>query len=490
MSPRRWIAAARAAWPPGAAGRVLAALIVLGIALRVLTCIATWPTTNLQDSYQLFASNPFQDHLHPAGYGLILKVLGKATREIVVVVLLQHLIGIISALLLGAATRRVTGSQWAGLLPAATVLLSGDLMFLEHSIMSESWEVFVTAIGLYAAVRTFDATSSWAGWALLSAAALSFGALIRTAAVPLIAFAALAMLIGHNGTGWLRWRPALTAAGTAVVLLLAFSAAGAAFGPRFGIAPSPGWYLYGRAAQFADCTKFTPPSGTAGLCETRPESQRPTGYFYMFVNPRATRLIGPFGTNDSLIGGWAKRAVLAQFGDFLQTAWVYLRSYYVPGSMPARLRSSTGLDPQLSFSNPGNAFFNAADLQALNRFFDAFKVHRRHWALQVMRDWQVVFRFGATALFITTILLLVGLCVGTRRSRAGVVLFGLGGLSMLAAPSLTGTYSGRYTVPMSALLMASTAITLTELVRRTRSRQPATDSGVAAPQPGGEAAAG
>ena len=151
-------AAVRGRWPSGGAGYALLGLIAAGVVLRLVAVASWWPTTpTLADGYELYAeSNPFTDRQHPGGYGLILAGLGLVTREVAVPVLLQHLSGIASALLLFAATRRVTGSAWAGLLPAAIVLLNPDQIFLEHAIMSESLSVLTTSIGLYAAVRAFD----------------------------------------------------------------------------------------------------------------------------------------------------------------------------------------------------------------------------------------------------------------------------------------------------------------------------------------------
>ena len=74
-------------------------------------------------------------------------------------------------------------------------------------------------------------------------------------------------------------------------------------------------------------------------------------------------------------------------------------------------------------------------------------------------------RFGGTALAITTVLALIGLLVGPRRSRVGVLLFGIGGLALLVAPVLTGNYAGRYTVPMAGPLFAAAAITALALWR-------------------------
>ena len=165
--------------PIDAATWCLIALVIAGVALRVVTEVSWWPTaTTLADSsaYASFAeSNPFADPQHPAGYALILAAIGSVTREVAVPVVLQHLAGIASALLLYAATRRVTGSMWAGLLPAAIVLLNPDEILLEHAIMAESWAILATAGGLYATVRAFDEPRS----------ALALAAARRRAARPL-----------------------------------------------------------------------------------------------------------------------------------------------------------------------------------------------------------------------------------------------------------------------------------------------------------------
>lgn len=186
----------------------------------------------------------------------------------------------------------------------------------------------------------------------------------------------------------------------------------------------------------------------------------------------ARRLFGSLHTGDALVGKWAEQALKAQLGDFLATAWIYLRSYYVPSSLPTRLRPSTGLDPQLDFTYLPNPIFQAVGHQALEQYFGKFAVHRHTWGVRALRAWQVVFRFGATVLFVASLLILVGLATGSRRSRLAVLLFGLGGFSLLVTPVLTGTYSGRYTVPMAGPMLAAVAIAGTE-VWRARGRRAA-----------------
>ena len=69
-------------------------------------------------------------------------------------------------------------------------------------------------------------------------------------------------------------------------------------------------------------------------------------------------------------------------------------------------------------------------------------------------------------LSIATVLVLIGLFVGTRRERLGVLVLGVGGLAMIVAPALTGNYTGRYTVPMAGPMLAGAAIAIVAIARQ------------------------
>jgi Dolichyl-phosphate-mannose-protein mannosyltransferase len=452
--------------PSGAVGKVLLGLLFAGLLLRLVAILSWWPTTTtLDDGYQLFATNPFEDRQHPAGYGLILGALGTVTHEVAIPVLIQHMSGMASALLLFAATRRVTGSAWPALAPAAVVLLNPDQIFLEHAIMSESWAVLTTSIALYAAVRTLDEPRPLWRWPMVCGVALAVAVTIRTAALLMIPVVLLAIAFSRAPPAGSRRAAPLVAAVGAAVILGAFALANAGLGHGFGLGPSSGWYLYGRVAQFADCRHFTPPAGTRALCEYRRPDERPGASYYLFdADAPAPRTIGAFGDRDDLVGEWAGRALRAQPDDFVSAAWEYLRGYWVPGLRPNRPDSGMELDPQLDFTSD-NPFFKPVIEQNLEAFYNDFTVDAYQPGRELLHGWQRVGRFGAVALCLTTLLTLIGLAVGTRRSRVGVLLFGVGGLALIVAPALTGNYVGRYVVPMAGPLVAAAAITVFQLLR-------------------------
>jgi 4-amino-4-deoxy-L-arabinose transferase-like glycosyltransferase len=476
---RQHAEAIHAAWPSGPPGYALLAVLVGGVALRVIAVFGWWPVaTQISDGYERFAgSNPFENPVHPAGYSLILGALGAVTfHEIAFTIFLQHLSGIVSALLLWAATRRVTRSDWAGLLPAGIVLLQPDQIFLEHAIMSESWAILATSVGLYAAVRAFDEPGPWWRWPLLAGAALGLAVTIRTAGLFVLPVAVVALLLCRPGVlrSWRNWGAPAAAAGAAAAIVLTYAAANATVGERFDIRSSPGWYLYGRAAQFADCDRFDPPEGTEVLCENRPSSERQGGQWYWGLGFRAgstapgPRHLGPFGEHDELIGEWSRRAILAQPVDYLGSVWEYLHPYW-SGSPPERPSSGSALDPQLAFADGYNESQRAAIEPRVERrlegFYNDFAVHKNQTALEFLRELQQVIRFAPIALSAATLFTLVGLVFGSRRSRVGVFLFGVGGLALIVAPALTGNYFGRYVIPMAGPLAAAVAITTVQLWR-------------------------
>lgn len=484
---RRWSEFVRSLGPASGA---LLGLIVLGIALRIVTELSWWPTaTNLADSgiYAKFAeSNPFADPQHPAGYALILATIGAVTREVAAPIVIQHVTGIASALLLYGATRRITGSVWAGLLPAAIVLLNPDEVLLEHAIMAESWAILAASAGLYAAVRALDEPRPLWRWPLCAGLLLALAVTIRTAGLAMLAVVVLALLLAppRAERGWrsrARWATPLAAAGGAAVVLVSFALANAAFGPRFGVGPSPGWYLYARAAQFADCSQFTPPPGTEALCEDTPPDERHGARYYVFdPSAPAPRLFGAFpdqtdSTADKLLGSWAKRAVLAQPGDYARSVWDNLRAYWVPSLMPVAAGEGEGLDPLLDYRlGVDDAFFAQVQINVADQmrvFFDDFSLDRHRAPLEAISTWQQVSRFGGTMLALATVLVIAGLIAGTRRERVGELMLGVGGLALIAAPALTGNYTGRYTVPMAGPMLAGAAIALVALWREGRSRR-------------------
>jgi len=447
----------------------LLAIVAAGLALRVLALASWWPTlTTLTDSfpYAAFAERGgLEDPQHPAGYPWLLSLLGLFSREVGFAVVVQHLSGIGAGLLLYAATRRVTGSPWPALAPAAMVILGGDQLFLEHAIMSEAAFTAVLALALYLVVRALEQPLPVYGWPLASAVSIAGLTAIRSAGLFLVPVVLIALVA--RGPGPWRRRLAAPAALAAAFagLMLAYAVASERVNGRFEIAPAPGWHLYARVAGFADCARFDPPPGTEALCEGRPASARPGLDFYLY-DPRspAHRAFGDLGEHDDRLGAFARASILAQPGDYLGAVAEDVLGYFVPGSYELRPDQGADLEGQIDWSvavvdyPPAvRAQFDATAL-GMQEFFEPFRPDADPPGIEVLNVEQRLVRFGATALVLSTILVVIGLLVGPRASRLAVLVFGGGGLAILVGSSLSVYYVARYSVPIAGPMVGAAAI--------------------------------
>ena len=454
---------------------ILAGLVLAAVVLRVLAALSWWPiATNLGDSWPYAAHalhDPFDDPQHPAGYSLMLAAVGAFTRDVGLVGVLQHLMGIASALILFAGVRRLCGSPWPGLLGAAVILLGADQVFLERSIMSETLFTLLLTATIYATARALESPERWHPWPLVAAALGLLAGVTRPAALILLPLIALALVLAAPRPRLARWRPAAAFSALAAVGLLAFATANDISHDRFEVAPTPGWHLYSRAATIANCTQFQPPAGTRALCEQTGREERlgPDWYLYYPGSP-ATRRFGNItnseGAGDAQLGAWARRAILADPRAYLEAVWPDLEAYFFSGDYEYKFGKGVDLDAQLDWGGEWDAASERTTQKGMEWFFDPFTVRRDDGLLGFLHDYQRVFRFGATALTIATILTLLGLCLGRRRERIALMLLGVGSLAMILIPTFSVTYSGRYTVPMAGLLAASAAIAAIAIWKR------------------------
>jgi 4-amino-4-deoxy-L-arabinose transferase-like glycosyltransferase len=451
---------------------VLFALVIAGVVLRVLAGIATWPVNDTYADSGAYAgyaaTNPLADWGHPAGYSTLLAVIGFATREVAVVVILQHLAVIGAALLSYVTVRRVTGSPWPGLLPAGALLLNADMAFLEITVLSESFFVAMVSLTLYAAVRAIDAPVPWWRWPALTGLLLGLTTVLRSAALFLIPVVVIALFIARpRPRRRLAWRPSAATAGVALVLLLMYATANQISNGRFEVGPAQGWHMYARVSTFADCRVFTPPKGTQGLCDSTPAPQRSAVHSLFDQTAPLYRLWGarPWEQHDDDLRAFSLAVIMHQPRAYLRTVWRDLRAFFVP-----TIIADGALDTELDWKGRTVILQDPAARQtgALERFFNPYNVHRSTSVASFLHTYQRVFRFGATMLSIASLLTVIGLFIGSPRHRLGVLLFGGGGLAMLIAPVVSSFYFARYMAPLAAPMFSAAAITLLSLYRLQR----------------------
>ena len=479
---------------------VLAALLGVGLLLRVWFLLAWRPAlTGYSDSGIYFiggVKSVWWDLQRTVGYPMFLRALHAISPHLILVTIVQHLLGLLTAVLLFLAVRRCGGPRWLGLVPAAIIALGGDQLFLEHAALSEAPFIFLVSAMLYCTVRAARARAWWA-----AAAGLCAGLCVwdRAAALVLVPIPAL----------WLTFsalRPTRrTLALGALSLLLSLATIGAyvewrqAASGLSGLTTNSSWNLYGRVAPWADCTKFTPPAGTARLCEPTPPAARvgPTGgrrtngsYIFGVKSPARVLLGPPFAVSKhphamTLLKKWSLAAIEGQPLDYLHAVWLDLIRLIDTN------RSSYG---SLSANQLIAFLLYGPDLHSgVNPFVKYWQYQlyptdppEYHGAIGPLKEWERLTRLVGVPMAILLLLCLAApwLAIG-RQPRAGATLFTLTAVVLLVWPILTAGYEYRYVIPASGPLGAAGALAGWGLaVRIGARRRPSSSPARARPETG------
>ena len=462
--------------------------LAAGLALRILTLVAYRPAFLSYDSqgFLHYATHISPDPIRPIGYPLFLRALDGASG-LAAVATVQHLVGAALAVLIYALLLRLRIPRWGAALAAAPVLLDAYQVNIEHYILAETlFEALV--LGACAALlwqrRPGVGAAAIAGL-LLAAAAITRAngfvalppALVALLCLRWTAHPAPAQSGEGTGARLLRaarnasrsLRPALAPAATLVaafaVPVVAYAFWFQAENRSFAISSYGKRFLYARVAPFVDCSKFKVPRAERALCPEAPVGRRPTiagsvVEFYMWhpVSP-------VWRVHVRQAGSFARRAILAQPGDYLRTVthdflrgfapirtaqpgelpisrWQFPSSYpvYLPNTAEL-VRAHGGGGPQV---NPGLARF--------------------------LRGYQ---RFGFTPGPVLAVGLLAGLLAAiglgrARRSglRTASFLFAASGAGVFASTVLTSQFSWRYVLPMIVLLPPAAALGVTAMLRQ------------------------
>lgn len=442
-------------WMPGAFELAVAAVVAVAVALRVLLMIAYVPAIlsySDEGSYVAAAagklfSNPFR----PAGYSLFLKTVHVLSASLPVTIAVQHLIGLATAVLVYAITRRIGASRWTALLPAALVALSGDQLYFEHVLLSDGLFATLTLLACYCGLRVAAANRAGSHrssrrWALTAGALAAVAATFRTVGV-VSAGVLIVWLLVVSGPNFRRRVASAGAAGLICAgLLLAYAFAQQNQTGVFGLTRFSGWPLYARVATFADCAKFTPPPGTRGLCQTLPPSKRPSGWTYDWTSESpARRLFGPPPAGGGKLAAFARAAIVAQPGDYLSAVASDFALYF----WPYRFTGAA----QYSLDQPSPSI-TAMNLRYVRAYWGPVGVHVRASIARVLERWRGIVRIHPWMLALGAVLGLLGMVLTTDRvSREGVALLWATALALLLASVAVDFYDFRLGVPPAMLLV-------------------------------------
>lgn len=462
---------------------VLWAILGLGLALRIGVMVFYTPTVFSYyggDSARYMRLDfvgihgLFGDNAMPAGYPAFLAALRAISSWLPFTTIVQHLLGLGSAALLYAALRRVGVLRWAALLPAAVIALSGNTVFLEHAILTEALWMPTVILGMCLAVCSISAERP-ARWLAAGGAVLACAALIRNMALLLPVLVALWAALALPGSPKVRLRhcgavllPALLVVGAYLVI------AGPIAGGYSGISQNQGVILYGRVAQFAECSKFTPPEGTERLCvDVVPPNKRPGALFWKWgdLSPLNSRVnFDSFDSNDqAALSRFAWAAILHQPLDYIRTVSNDFVRFFAPEINDKRLFSGTTPE-RMSFSSTKPVAQKMSANQLARSFSEKYSGVGSGIADPVVRSflgsYQLIFGVYGPLLLLFTGLSIAGWVLGRGAMRAGASLFSIAGLQLLLTPALIWTYDFRFGVLPASLLVAGAAFGLSVLVQR------------------------
>jgi len=300
--------------------------LALGLAVvpRVIVMLGFQPAILFKlDTYDYLwdAAHLIPNVANPGGYSLFL-VLLKPFHSLMLIAGLQHLLGLMVAVLVYAVLRRFGVSDWLATLAAAPVLFSPSEFLLEQLIMAD----FLALLLLIAALAVLLLRQEPSVWRTVTAGLLmGASAVVRPTALPLIALMALYLLVRR--AGWRRVCAVLASGALPVVLYMAWFASA---NGNFNITNSSGLFLWSRTMTFANCGIIKPPANLQALCPNRqrgipnrPPGQRQQPKLYLWnhdawqwQNPQAPGLVPDIAAftsvNNARAMQFAERAIEAQ----------------------------------------------------------------------------------------------------------------------------------------------------------------------------------
>ena len=276
-------------------------------------------------------------------------------------------------------------------------------------------------------------------WLVLAGGLLGLASWIRPVGLPLAAALGLRIVVAFDGRWRVRLGRAILAIGTAIAVLAVYMGAHAIKEGDLAITRMGGWALYARTAQFADCSKFTPPSGTDRLCEGIPSEQRNGPEFYGWeASSPARKLFGEPPRGDAQLGDFGRTAIVSQPFAFGETVFNDIVRYVAPGYNADRPWQGAGPEAlDIARRAPG---VEESLVATINRFYSDVSLKSSDLAV-ALNDYQQIFRFHGILMLQCLALGIAGVILCRGRDRMSILLL-LGAAVLLVVTPIA--YVARY----------------------------------------------
>lgn len=451
---------------------LVAALFVVGVALRVMTTFAYQPALLYIDSFRYLG--PIGLSLSPAGIdppGYDLFVLRPLFLfgGLQLVVVVQHLAGLGMAVLTYVLANRFGARRWLAALATAPVLLDGYQLQIEQLIMSDVWlEVVLVLIAwlLFARGKQPPTVPRVAVVGLLLGAAVS----LRLVAISLVVptFVLLCVLGWRSGGLRAVAKRAGVFAVCWLVLVGGYSGYYYAVTGQFGFSSSGGNVVYARASNAANCEELDLGPPLRQYCKPSPPGYEASidVYAHLDINPHWHPELPPGTTQQEAMSRFAHAVIVNQplrfVGDVLHDfgkSFFPLRVTF-PGDVPAHRWQFQTEYPEY--------YVEQGMTPAATEYYDDTQPAVNHALASALRAYQLY--GGYTPGTLLGILALLGLAgafvrrkrVGPHPARAPAVFLAATGLFLLLA-SDAFEFSWRYQLPALVLFPIAGILGLTAM---------------------------
>src|SRR3954453_18356041 len=443
--------------------RLFSAALAAGAVLRVLVAIAYPPALEFfgdSSSYLAASQHPFRvDLWHPSGYPILLWVVS-ATRSLAVLTTLQHLIGLLTGLLVYRLVRRLGVGPVGATVAAAPVLFDAYQLALEQFVMTETLFTFLVVAAMSLTARLMRAPTT--ACAIGLGAVLGAASMTRTVGIGISAVLLLSLLIARVGLSRI--------AAVAIVCAAPVGAYALAFHASFGVYAVQGYggrYLYGIVAPFASCDRRALPAAQRPLCPSLPTYARPGSNQYVWLEYLLDPLPGTPIQRSQIAGRFANKVLAHQPGEAVDAMAGNLLHYFEPGREVGPRDWFVG-----SWQFPAPDVSPAWNIKPATLGYhpdDRVHGHVVVGLAQLLRAYQRVVFVPGPALLLAMLAAALAFALRGNAGRRRVTLaLTLTGIVLLAMPAVSAGFDWRYLLPAQAVLIPAGVLAARELRAPTR----------------------
>jgi hypothetical protein len=456
---------------------LFSAVLLISVIPRVIVMLGFQPAILFKlDTYDYLwdAAHLQPDPINPNGYSLFLWLV-KPFHSFLLIAAIQHVLGLLSAVLVYAVLRRWGVRPWIATAATLTILFDPGQFILEQIVLADLLAMVLMVFAFCVLLLARDKPSL--PRVIFAALLMGASATVRPTTLPLILFLVIYLLVTRAGL--VRAGVALLAGLVPIVAYMGWFAS--VYG-SFNFTNSNGLFLWSRTMTFANCAKINPAPDLRALCpENQPRQQAlaagsgrllPKIYLWdhtawMWTDPAA----GPKGVrpdtqaftkaNNDRALRFALAAIKAQplsyahaVADDLTTIFTSKDVFLFPGRQPV-----------LQGLGPINQKYALAAVQAyigntkgigpyLGRHFGV-RLHQpfAHW----VRIYQTYVFMPGPLFGVLVAAGLAGLLIPRRRTGAGVLLW-ISSVVVVVLPIAEHEYTYRYVIPALPLLSMTLAL--------------------------------